>query len=182
MLNKSVARRYAEAFFSIAQETNKIDDYQNELKSIVQSVQETEGLGEYLAHPMIPGKEKKEIVDKIYAQTVSAVTLNFLKMVIDKKREIYLDLIYTEYEAMADESRNMQKAELISAMPVSDDDLKILAENLSSATGKEVQLKLTVDPAIIGGVKIRIGDKIVDASVAKKLEMLKTSLKTAKIS
>ena len=83
---------------------------------------------------------------------------------------------------MADEARNIKKAELISAMPVSDEDVKTLSDNLSRSTGKTIQLNLTIDPALIGGIKIRMGDKIIDASVTKKLEMLKKNLKTAKIS
>jgi F-type H+-transporting ATPase subunit delta len=182
MLNKSVARRYAEAYFSIAKEANKIDEYQIELGKIVQIIQETEGLAEYFAHPMIPSKEKKELANKLFAQAVSPLTLNFLLLVLDKKRQTYLDLIFKEFEEMADESRNIKKAELISAMAVSDEDVKTLSETLSRSTGKTIQLRLTIDPSMIGGVKIRMGDKIIDASVAKKLDMLKKSLKTAKIS
>lgn len=182
MLNKSVARRYAEAFFSIAQDAGKIDEYQTELGKIVQSIKETEGLGDYFAHPLIPAKAKKEVATKLYAKEVSPITLNFLLLVLDKKRETYLDLIYKEYEEMADESKNIRKAELFSAMPVSDEDLKTLSENLSRSTGKTIQLAVTIDPSMLGGVKIRMGDKIIDASVAKKLEMLKRNLQTAKIS
>ena len=182
MLNKSVARRYAEAFFSIAREADKVDDYQAELGSIVQSIKETEGLGEYFAHPLAPAKEKKELANKLFAQVVSPMTLNFLLLVIDKKRETYLELIHQEYEDMADDSRNIKKAELISAMPVSDQDVQILADNLSRSTGKTIKLDLSVDPTMIGGLKIRVGDKIIDASVAKKLEMLKKNLTAAKIS
>ena len=182
MLNKSVARRYAEAFFSIAQDAGKVDEFQTELGQIVQSIKETESLGDYFAHPLVPAKEKKELATKLYAQVVSPITLNFLLLLMDKKRETYLETIYYEYQDMADESRNIKKAELVSAMPVPDEDLKTLAENLSKSTGKTIKLDLKVDPTIIGGVKIRIGDKIIDASVAKKLEMLKKNLKTAKIS
>jgi len=182
MLNKSVARRYAEAFFSSAREANKIDDYQAELGMVVQSIKQTEGLGEYFAHPLIPAREKKELATKIFAQKVSPLTLNFFLMVIDKKRENYLEIIHQEYEDMADESRNIRKAELISAMPVSEQDVQTLADNLSRSTGKTIKLDLTVDPTMIGGLKIRIGDKIIDASVTKKLEMLKKNLTAAKIS
>jgi len=182
MLNKSVARRYAEAFFSIAQDAGKIDDYQTELALIVQSVEEVEGLQKYFAHPLVPTIEKKDVAKQLFSSKVSAVTLNFLLMVLDKKRQTYLEVIYKEYEEMADESRNIKKAELISAMPVSDADVKSLSDTLSTSTGKTIQLKLTVDPAMLGGVKIRMGDKIIDASVAKKLEMLKKNLIAAKIS
>ncbi len=182
MLNKSVARRYAEAFFSIAHEADKITEYQNELGKIIQSIQETEGLLEYFAHPLIPAKEKKEIAKKLFSQAVSEITLNFLMLVLDKKREIYLELIFHEYEEMADEFSNIKKAELISAMAVPEAEVSALAETLSRSTGKTIQLKLTIDPSLLGGVKIRMGDKIIDASIAKKLEMLKKNLKQAKIS
>ena len=182
MLNKSVARRYAEAFFSIAQEASKIGDYQAELGKIVQSIQETEGLREYFAHPLIPTQEKNNIAKQLFSQEVSEITLNFLLLVLDKRREIYLELIFKEYEDMADETNNIKKAELISAMPVPDAEISTLAETMSKATGKTIQLKLTIDPLLLGGVKIRMGDKIIDASIAKKLEMLRKNLKQAKIS
>ena len=182
MLNKSVARRYAEAFFSIAHEANKVDAYQAELGKVVQTIQEVENLKQYFAYPLVPTKEKKEVAAKIFSKEVSPVTLNFLLLVLDKKRQNYLELIFKEYEEMADESRNIKKAELISAMAVPDAEVSALAETLSRSTGKTIQLKLTIDPALLGGVKIRMGDKIIDASIAKKLDMLKKNLKQAKIS
>ncbi len=182
MLNKSVARRYAEAFFSIARETNKIDEYQVELEKIVKAIEEIDSLKVYLSHFLIPAKEKKEVVKKIFAGQVSDITLNFLQMVIDKRREAYLGLICKEYGEMADESRNIKKAELISAREVPDNEVKALADKLSASTGKKVQLQTTIDPTLIGGIKIRIGDQIIDGSVAKKLQMLKVNLKQTKIS
>jgi len=182
MLNKSVARRYAEAFFSIARETNKVDEYQVELEKIAKGIEEIDNLKVYLSHFLIPAKEKKDMVTKIFAGQVSSMTLNFFLMVIDKRREVYLGLICKEYEDMADESRNIKKAELISARKVSDADVKTLAEKLSAATGKIIQLKTTVDPSLLGGVKIRMGDQIIDGSVAKKLQMLKDNLRQTKIS
>jgi F-type H+-transporting ATPase subunit delta len=83
---------------------------------------------------------------------------------------------------MADEFRNIAKVDLIAANEVSEEDAKFLAEKLSATTGKTVQLNLKVDPALIGGVKLRMGDQIIDGTVAKKLEMLREQLIQAKIS
>ncbi|HQA06582.1 MAG TPA: F0F1 ATP synthase subunit delta [Syntrophomonadaceae bacterium] len=182
MLNRSVARRYAEAFFSIAQEQDKIDQYQQELEKLVQVIEETENLKEYLAHLLVPAKEKKDIANKIFTEHVSATTLNFFNLLIDKRREVYLNAILDEYKEMADESRNIAKADLVAAQEVSEEDVKMLAEKLSVSMGKTVQLKVSVDPALLGGVKIRLGDQIIDGTVAKKLEMLKEQLKQVKIS
>lgn len=182
MLNKSVARRYAEAFFSIARESNKIDEYQAELEIVIQAIDEVEGMKEYLAHLLVPAKAKKELIQKIFAEQISTMTMNFLLMVIDKRRESYLEAIYKEYVDMADESRDIKKAELFAAREVPEQELEELAQKLSSSTGKKVILKLTVDPSLLGGVKIRMGDQIVDGTVAKKLQMLKENLKQAKIS
>lgn len=182
MLNKSVARRYAEAFFSIAREANKIDEFQQELEKIVSAIDETESLKEYFAHLLIPAKAKKEVATKIFGGQISQLTLNFLLMVIDKRRETYIGVITDEYKAMADESRNITKAELVTAVAVADEDVKALAEKLSATMGKTVQLELKVDPALIGGLKLKMGDKIVDGTVAKRLQLLKNQLIQAKIS
>ena len=182
MLNKSVARRYAEAFFSIAQEANKIDEYQSEMEKVIQSITEVEGMKQYVEHLLVPVKEKKELFQKIFAGQLSPMTMNFLLMLLDKRRESYLEVIFGEFVEMADESRNIKKAELFAAREVPEAELAELAQKLSSSTGKTVTLKLTVDPSLLGGVKIRMGDQIVDGTVAKKLQMLKENLKHAKIS
>lgn len=182
MLNRSVARRYAEAFFSLAKEQDKIDQYQQELEKIMQVVEDTDHLKEYLAHLLIPAKEKKEIVGSLFAGQLSPTTLKFLYMIIDKRRETYLAAITAEYQDMADESRDIANADLITAQEVPEEEVRILAERLSASTGKTVQFKVAVDPSLIGGVKIRMGDQIIDGTVAKKLAMLKEQLKQVKIS
>src|SRR5665647_1598429 len=110
MLNKSVARRYAEAFFSIAQDNNKIDAYQEEMEKVITSLTEVEGMKQYLDHLLVPVKEKKELVQKVFGNQLSPMTMNFLLMVIDKRRESYLEIIYREFVDMADESRDITKA------------------------------------------------------------------------
>ncbi|MEN6351486.1 MAG: ATP synthase F1 subunit delta [Syntrophomonas sp.] len=182
MLNKSVARRYAEAFFSIAREANKIDDFQQELEKIVATIDQTENLKEYFAHLLIPAKAKKEVATKIFGNAVSQLTLNFLLMIIDKRRENYIGVITEEYKDMADESRNITKADLIAAVNVPDEDIKTLADKLSASMGRTVQLKLKVDQSLIGGLKLKIGDQIIDGTVAKRLQMLRNKLIQAKIS
>jgi F-type H+-transporting ATPase subunit delta len=93
MLNKSVARRYAEAFFSIARDSNKIDDYQTELEKVVKAIQEVDNLKEYMTHLLIPAKAKKDVLKRLFAETISPVTLNFIMLIVEKKRETYLEVL-----------------------------------------------------------------------------------------
>jgi len=182
MLNKSVARRYAEAFFSIATDQGKMDQYQSELEVIIHDIENVENFKDFLAYPLIPAQEKKKIATQLFADRVSSTTMHFVLMIIDKKRETYLELIYDEYLDMANQARNIQKAELVSAREVPEDELKALAATLSKTTGKIIQLSQKIDPRLLGGIKIRVGDRIIDATISKKLEMLKESMKQAKIS
>jgi len=182
MLNKSVARRYAEALFSIAKEENNIDQYQNQFKLVIDTVKEIEGFKEYLDNFLIPGAEKKQLLKRIFASELAAKMLTFLYIVVDKKREVYLELIYHEFVELADEFRNIKKAELFTAREISDADLNALAENLSKATGKTIRFQHRVEPELIGGIKIKIDDKIIDATIKKRLQLLGENLKFAKIS
>lgn len=181
MLNKSVGRRYAEAFFAIAQQ-NKIDEFEKELADVVDVIMSHEDLKAFMFHVLIPPQEKKDILSRLFADRVSPSTLSFLNLVIDKRRVDHLGVMFDEYRAMADESKNIIKAEVTSAKDVSEQDIAGLEKTLSEATGKKVRVTLTVDPSLIGGVKVRIGDRVIDASVVKKLDMLKSSLKRVKIS
>jgi len=182
MLNKSVGRRYAEAFFAIAQEQKKIDEYQKELGEVVDTIMSNEDLKAFMFHVLVPPEEKKQVIAQLFSHAVSDSTIRFLNLVMDKRRANYLKVIFEEYQAMADVSRNILKAEVTSAMVVNEQDIAELEKALSAATGKMVRVNLTVDPSLIGGVKVRVGDRVIDASVVKKLDMLRSSLKKVKIS
>lgn len=182
MLNKSVARRYAESFFAIAQEQNKIDDYQNELEVVASTIASSSELQGFMAHVLIPPSEKKEVLNKLFGGKIAQTTLNFVNVVVDKRRAPYIGVIFEEYQKMADESRGVLMAEFVSAKEVSQDEMAEVEKALSAATGKTVRLSLSIEPSLIGGVKVRVGDRVIDASVVKRLDMLKSNLKKVKIS
>ena len=182
MLNKSVARRYAEAFFSIARSNNKIDEYEQDLEKVVQTLDATENLKDYMAHLLIPAANKKDVVDKIFAEQVSPMTMNFFKLVIDKRRQNYMEMIFGEYKEMADASRNITKADLITARAISEEEVNVFAQKLSATTGRTVKLNVILDASLLGGAKVKLGDQVIDGSVAKKLEKMKDMLKQTKIS
>jgi len=182
MLNKSVARRYAEALFIIAQQENKIDEYQGELQKFVAIFNETPYLKEYLSHLLIPAIDKKKVILENYASEMSQVVVNFIQLLIDKRREGYIGVIMEEYVEMAEVSRGVRTAELFSAQEVDEAVMTALIDKLSKATGKTIRLKVSVDPSLIGGIKLKVGDQVIDGTVAKKLQLLKEDLRKIRIS
>jgi len=182
MLNKSVARRYAEALFLIAKQENKIDEYQGELEKFVAIFNDTPNLKEYLSHLLIPAADKKKVVLENFAAGLSPVVVNFIQLLIDKRRESYIEVILEEYVEMAEISRGVRTAELFSAQEVDESVMAALVDKLSKATGKTVRLKVSVDPSLVGGIKLKVGDQVIDGTVAKKLQLLKEDLRKIRIS
>lgn len=176
MLMKSVARRYAAAFFDLAKESGKLEEMQQELQTVSDALQANRELKKVFYHKMIREKDKKEVVRAVFEGRISATTMNFLFLLVDKKREEYLDLIIQAYVRMANEARNIMDAGVISAIELAPSDIKELQERLSAITGKNVRLQTQVDPKILGGLVVRVGDRVIDGSISKRLQMLKNNM------
>ena len=176
MLENAVARRYAQAFFAIARETEQVDQLENELKVVVDAISANDDLKKVMDHQLVSPEEKKNIINQVFSQEISEITVNFLDVVIEKYRGSYIPAIYDEFVSYANELRNMADAEVAAAVALSDADLKELTDKLSAATGKTIRLQSKVDPSLIGGVMVGIGDMIVDGTVSGRLAKLKDNL------
>lgn len=176
MLENAVARRYAQAFFTIAQEKQIVDKLEEELKAVVSVIEENSDLKKVLNHQLISPEEKKAILDQIFSGEVSELTLNLLDVVTEKYRAPYIPAIYEEFVAYANETRNMADAHVKSAFELTEADLETVKSKLAKITGKTIRLKSETDPTLIGGVMVRIGDKVIDGSVAARLARLKENL------
>lgn len=100
-------------------------------------IMSNEDLKAFMFHVLIPPQEKKDILSRLFADRVSVSTLNFLNLVMDKRRADHLGVMFDEYQTMADESKNVLKAEVTSAKHVKEQDLAQLEKTLSEATGKK---------------------------------------------
>lgn len=176
MLENAVARRYAQAFFAIAQENKEIDKYEEELKFVVDAIKSNPELESILAHQLVAPENKKDVIKNIFSSEISEITVNFLSVVADKYRAPYIEEIYNQFVAYANEAKNIADAYIKSAQPLSEADIAAVQQNLSKATGKNIRLVNDVDPNLIGGVVVRIGDKVMDGSVVRRLDVLKENL------
>ena len=176
MLSKSVARRYAAALFGIAQERKELGEMEVQLHKLIGDLAANRELKKVFYHRLIKENDKKAVVKDIFGGRISLVLLNFVNLLIDKKREEYLEEIVIQYVDMANEARNMMDATVTSAIELSVKDLKTLQSRLSEITGKNIRIRTNVEPSLIGGMIIKVGDRVIDGSITKRLELLKKNL------
>ena len=179
MLNHGVAKRYAGALFEIAQEQNQVSRFHSELKLIAEAIESVPEAQAYLDNFLISPKEKKETLQMIFADKVSPILLNFLLLLTDKRRESYVGAIFTAFSMLYDEVEKIKNTELYTAIEVSSEEVKALAEKLSAVTGYTIRIVPHVDSEVLGGVKLRIGDRIIDGTLKKQLERLGNQMKYA---
>jgi F-type H+-transporting ATPase subunit delta len=175
-----VTKRYAEALYSLARENNQVDVIQMELEQFAAIFQQSEELKDLFFNPQIPAKLKKELL----ARTISGEfpnIINFLYLLLDKNRSSYVLGIKDAFIELADEYRNVVHAEVRVAMPLSEQQELTLQAKLENQTGKKVKLRVFVDESLLGGVSLRMGDRIIDGSVRGRLQALKEKLMEAQV-
>jgi len=176
MLENAIARRYANAFFAIAKEQNALDTFEKELETVVNTIEANADLKRVMDDQLLAAEVKKDVVAKVFEGNVSPLTVDFLKVVLDKRREAYLKDMFNAFVTYANEARNIFDAEVTSAQPLAEADIETIKAKLSKMTGKNIRLKTAVNPDLIGGITVRIGDKVIDGSVTRRLSVLKEVL------
>jgi len=171
-----VSKRYASALFEVAFEIDQYELVKDELSFILNCLKDEPSLRQLLESPLISSNEKKEILSSIFKENISTETFNFLCVVVDKGRESYIESIIEEYKILADSAKNKIDAVAITAVPMDKQDLLKLQVNLSMSSGKNIQLQNQVDPTVIGGVLVKIGDKVIDGTVKSRLANMQEQL------
>ncbi|MCE5286549.1 MAG: F0F1 ATP synthase subunit delta [Pelosinus sp.] len=181
MLANQLALKYAQAIYEVAADKNLLSEVEEQLTTVEQAIREHEDLATLFYHPRVPAVAKKETISKLFKQELADFVHNFLLLLVDKRREAALPAIVSEYRKLANEARNMAEAEVITAMPLTEQEHAALVRKLSTVTGKNMVLKTQIDESILGGVIVKIGDKLIDGSVVRQLRMLKTKLLTTEV-
>jgi len=172
----TLARRYAGAIFEAARSADIIDRVESDLGLVTYSLQAMPRLREVLSHPLIPAARKKEIAAEVFAGEVEAVTLDFLDLLIDKRREEIVEDVEREYVRLANEFRGIVPAMASSAVPLTPGERTRLRAKLEEFTGKKIELQVEEDPTLVGGLTVKIGDTVIDGSVKGYLASLKDRL------
>lgn len=172
-----VAQRYSDALVNIAKEGKltfeKISDDLNVIKEILT---QSKDLNDFLMNPLISDDDKKEIIDKVFSKEIDTLTVNFLKLLVDKKRfNIFYEVI-NAYNKALDDINNISRVNVTSAVTMTEDSKKKLKIKLEEKLKKNVVLDLSINPDIVAGLVIRIGDNVIDMSLKHKLEDLSRNI------
>ena len=170
------AKRYATALFDAAQYAGSLDAVEKDIYYIMDMMRQTPALHDMWLSPLIAAARKRDIIGKTLGGSIDKLTLSFLDLLIDKRREEVLPAIEGEIRQLADTSRHLVRAEAIFAVAPTPDEQAALVQSLQQRTGQHVQLTTSVDPGILGGVVVRMQDTIIDGSVRGTLERLREQL------
>ena len=171
-----VARRYAAALFGIAVRDDILDAVAQDLTLISRFVAEIPYLRAVLLQPLVSDERKNKVLGDAFGDRVTATSLNFLKLLVRKRREDLIDECVREFRALLAERSNSADAIAYSAVPLSPAQAERLTQSLQAMTGKTVHLTAELDPTMLGGVIVRLGDTIIDGSVRGRLQRLEQQL------
>ncbi len=173
-----LAKRYAKAIFTIGQEQENYEEYNEVLQGVATLFTETPEVADALTNPLYPMDVKEKVMTGLVASIgVDAVMGNFLNLLVQKKRAEILPEIANAYKTMVDEAKNISHGNVISAVELSDELKNNIQTVLEKLTGKKVELTISVDPSIIGGMVAKVGDLVLDGSIKTQLAGLKDSIK-----
>lgn len=176
-----VSKRYAEALFEVANQKNLLDQVENDLIFIVKVINQTEGFMKFLRHPQIDVKVKRNIFEKDFKDAISQISKNFIFQLIDSHRIEFIEDILKQYTKYANEARGIVDVEAITSEQLDDNNKTKVEATLNKKLGKKVRLQNIVEPSIVGGMVIRIGDRVYDGSISKQLKVLKRSLMASRV-
>jgi len=177
MRSTAAARRYARALFGLAQEESRVAEIRAELASFAEVLASSGELRRALFQPLHPVAERRAVLRALSQRLgASAMLQNFFAFLVDQRRLVDFEGIRGEYERLADAAAGRTRAEILTAAPLTDAQRDSLRRALSARTGKDVELDVSVDASLLGGVIASVGALVFDGSLRTQLSHLRASL------
>ena len=168
-------RRYALALYEVAEKNGKVDEYLGDLREICELIDKDEEFQEVIKHPQISTKQKKRVFIK---GKIDEELLSFLLILIEKDRILFLKEKLKEMEKIHLDKLNVLQGIVKTTIPLEEYEYNSLVEKLEKKYNKDIILKKIIDPEILGGIYVRIGNDIIDGTVKTRLEDLKKLMLT----
>lgn len=177
MAELTIDLTYGTALFKAAQETGKTDRIMEEATEVLGILQQEPDLHAFINYPAISAAEKKATVEKIFGGKICDELLNFIYVLIDKRRTMHFEKMIKVYKKLMDRQEGFSYGTVYSVEPLEEHRVRELEEDISKLLAANVKLENETDPKLIGGVKILVDGKIIDVSVRKKLNDLQRRIR-----
>ena len=179
MADVQAAKRYAQAVYQIATSTPgaTLDKWRSDLRDVAEVLTDS-AAAPVMADNKIAASQRAALLDRML--DVSPLALNLAKVLVTKGRSLDARAVSQAFDRMADEHDGIAHATVVTAVQLDDSQVKAIEQQLSKSLGKTVRAVGTVDPSIVGGLVVRVGDQIVDGSVRTRLERLRRELQGAR--
>lgn len=177
---ESVARNYAETLLTLARTAGDAAGWGAMLRQIATAVHTDATLRGFLDSPRIAAESKSAVLAKALGEHVPRVFLRFLQQLVRNRRQGLIPVIADEYETLHDASQGIVHARVTLARAAADDEVALIAERLSKVVGKRVVPHVAVDPSVLGGLVVRLGDTVMDGSVRRRLALLRRRMGVAR--
>jgi F-type H+-transporting ATPase subunit delta len=175
-MNNEVIEGYAAALFEVARAEGTLDEVEDELFRFARSFESNDELRNALSDEMIPASRRQGIVEDLLGGRANPTTVQLISMVVGSGRTRDLTAIVDRLVERAAQAKNLAVAEVRAAVPLSEDQQDRLKAAVANATGKDVTIKVVVDPSVIGGLVVTVGDTVIDGTVRTRLDQLKSRL------
>lgn len=173
-----LAGRYASALFDLAEEQSALDAVAEDLRNFRSLLDESEELRRLIRSPVLSREEQGRALAAVVERAgFNPLTGRFLGLLAHKRRLFALPDMIKAYEALLAAHRGEVSGQLVSAVPLSEEQVDTVREQLKKAVGQEVTLATSVDPTLLGGIVVRVGSRMIDASLRTKLHQLELAMK-----
>ena len=177
MHDKKVAKRYATALYNEAVRNDVVTSVEADLDAITGLIHGETEFQDFLFSPHVGREDKTRIAELLFSDRVTALTMQFIRLLLEKRREAEFDAIREEFTALRRINGNVIFAEVTSATPLDAKDRSTLEATLATRSGKRVEAVYDVDPSLIGGVKVAYGNYVLDGTIKGTLRRLKDTLR-----
>lgn len=179
-LSAKIFGPYAEALMSVAQANNLLDRIGEDVASLLNLLKESPELQQFLSSPVVKAEDKKAVLGRIAGEQLHPYTRNFLNLLVDRRRILFLEGIFQQFQALLRKLNQTVLAEVTSAVELNEGQQQAVREKVMAMTSAhQVELDARVDPDLIGGVIIKVGSQLVDASLRGQLRRIGLRLTSA---
>jgi len=175
---EEIAEVYARSLFEVASEQDVLDEVREQLGQFADALQENRELAVFFFSPYFSTQEKKEGLHKMLSEP-DAIFMNFLEALTERHRMPVIFRIRQRVDHMWEEAHQLLPVQVTSAISLNEQTVRSIGEKIGEQTGREVELSSTVDPDILGGIVLRVGNFILDASIRNRLEQLRKQVALA---